>query len=385
MRKTLAGLIMLVCLCAHAVAHAQTSGATAVTVDYFFEPGCNDCAGMQEAVLPALERQYAGRYVLRPFDVGVLTNYLKLVAAQERAGAPDNAHVTLLLDDRRLLSGLAQIRTNLFPAMEACLRDRAAGRSTEPAGLAPPVAQAFLARRLKSFTLAGVLAAGLIDSINPCAISTLVFFMSLLSVARVGRARMWLAGGAFVAATFVTYVALGFGLFRVLYLVVSVRTLRHAVDAAMIAVLAVFAWLSFRDALRYRRTGNPSAVTLQLPAGLKARARDAMRRGLRTRNLLLGGLSIGVVVTVLESVCTGQVYVPTLVFLIRGGQSLPASLGYLLAYNLMFVLPLVVILALTCGGLQTMSLLAWSRRNVVASKVLLGLFFLAMIGLLVAL
>ena len=331
MRKLLAGLVVLVCLGAQATGHAQTSATTAVTVDYFFEPGCNDCVNMQEAVLPALERQYAGSYVLRPFDVGVLTNYLKLVAAQERAGVADNAHVTLLLDDRRLLSGLAQIRTNLFPAMEACLRDRAVNRGTQPAGLAPPATPAFLVRRLKSFTLAGVLAAGLVDSINPCAISTLVFFMSLLSVARVGRARMWLAGGAFVVATVVTYVALGFGLFRVLYLVVSVRALRHAVDTVMIAVLAVFAWLSFRDALRYRRTGDPSAVTLQLPDGLKTRAHEVMRRGLRTRSLLFGGLGIGVVVTVLESVCTGQVYVPTLVFLIRSGQSLPASLGYLLA------------------------------------------------------
>ena len=48
------------------------------------------------------------------------------------------------------------------------------------------------------------------------------------------------------------------------------------------------------------------------------------------------------------------------------------------AYNTMFILPLVVVLALTCQGLQTPTLVEWSCRNVVFSKVLLGLFFLAM-------
>ncbi len=49
------------------------------------------------------------------------------------------------------------------------------------------------------------------------------------------------------------------------------------------------------------------------------------------------------------------------------------------------ILPLVVMFVLTYFGLKTETLLTWSKRHVVPSKVLLGSFFVAMavlIGLL---
>jgi cytochrome c biogenesis protein CcdA len=230
-----------------------------------------------------------------------------------------------------------------------------------------------------------VAVAGLVDSINPCAFATLVFFMSLLSLSRVGRRGMLLAGGAFVAACFVTYLLLGFGALRVLHLFVGFRLLRQTLDAAMVGALAVLAWLSFQDAVRFRRTGNPHDVALRLPEGINRRIHDVMRRGLRRRNLLAGGFGVGVVVTALESVCTGQVYVPTLVLVVRTGQSVTRGLLYLVVYNLMFILPLAIILVLTYRGLGTPALMAWSRRNVVVSKILLGVFFVGMAALIVAL
>jgi cytochrome c biogenesis protein CcdA len=108
-----------------------------------------------------------------------------------------------------------------------------------------------------------------------------------------------------------------------------------------------------------------------------------MRSGLAARNLVLGALFIGVTVTALESVCTGQVYVPTLVLLVKTGQSVAKGLAYLLAYNAMFVLPLVAVFALTYRGLKTEALLAWSKREVVLSKSLLGALFLVLAGLIV--
>ena len=84
----------------------------------------------------------------------------------------------------------------------------------------------------------------------------------------------------------------------------------------------------------------------------------------------------------LESVCTGQVYVPALVMIIKSGQSMLRSALYLVLYNAIFVLPLGVVLVLTCGGMNAPTLVEWSRRNVTFSKVLLGVFFLAMTALM---
>ena len=230
--------------------------------------------------------------------------------------------------------------------------------------------------------MVGVVSAAMVDSINPCAIATLVFFISLLSVSHIGVRRMALAGCAFIVACYVTYFVLGFGLLRLIRSLEAVRWLSRTIDVGMLALMVLFAWLSFRDAARFRRSGSPGDVSLQLPDSIKRRIHDVMKRGLHRRNLLLGGLGIGVVVTLLESMCTGQVYVPALVLMIKSGDSVWRCAGYLALYNAIFVAPFVIILGLTCWGLGTPALVEWSRRNVVTSKILLGCFFTAMAGMM---
>ena len=62
----------------------------------------------------------------------------------------------------------------------------------------------------------------------------------------------------------------------------------------------------------------------------------------------------------------------------EGGATSGRAWSYLLLYNTMFIVPLVLVFVLTFLGMGTQTLLEWSKRNIVVSKVLLGLFFLAM-------
>ena len=102
--------------------------------------------------------------------------------------------------------------------------------------------------------------------------------------------------------------------------------------------------------------------------------------------LAAGGLVVGTTVTALESVCTGQVYVPTLVLVAKeGGAASGRAWSYLLLYNAMFIVPLASVFTLTFFGLRTQTLLEWSKKNVVVSKVLLGIFFVAMAVLIAVL
>jgi hypothetical protein len=355
----------------------ETRDVSPVTVDFFFEPGCDSCLQVRREVLPELERRYSGVYELQERDIGIKSNYLVLVAYQDALGVKDNEPVSMVVDGREFLAGFSCIQSRLYDAL-----DRAVVRQLQQDAPDPVVdissQEDPLQRRVKSFTLAAVSAAAVVDSINPCAIATLVFFMSLLSVARISIGRMWLAGGAFLAASFVTYMAIGFGLLGVLQFLQASRMMRLILDMVLAGVMLVFACLSFRDAIRYHRSGQAGAVALKLPAGLQARIHRVMKSGFRKRSLLLGGLGTGVVVTVIESVCTGQVYVPTLVLMLKQGESVLRCAGYLFVYNAIFVLPLAVTLALTCGGLSTPVLVEWSRRNVTVSKTLLGVFFLVM-------
>lgn len=356
-----------------------------VTVEFFNEPGCEECAMVNDQILPELEQRYSGYYVLTRLDLGVMTNYLRLVSYQKQLGEV-NAPVYMVLDGRKIFSGFKDIKANLFAAMDQMV----AGQMESPPAtvitpaISPnmpdkPGMQAVLTSRIKQFTLAGILMAGLLDALNPCAMATIVFFMSLLSAAGVRGRGILMAGGAFAVGSFMTYTALGFGVLRVIHLFEGFHKVRMVANVVMAAILMLLAVLSLRDAFRYGASHKPSDISVKLPSRLMRWAHAVMKGGMGHKSVVVGGLVTGVVVTALESVCTGQIYIPTLVMLIKcGGGYSSRAIGYLLAYNLMFVLPLVILFILVYQGLKWQAVLEWSKRNVVVSKTLMGLFFITM-------
>ncbi|MEI8139390.1 MAG: hypothetical protein WCI03_05925 [bacterium] len=359
-----------------------------VVIEFFFEVGCDSCAEVRGTVLPELEQRFSGYFDLRERDIGIQSNYLALVHYQEAAHVKDNEPVCMVVDGRDYLPGVDRIKKQFFPALDQALIRYQTGASPAPlpaeagTGLTDV---SLLQRRIDRFTILGVISAAAVDSINPCAISALVFFMSFLSAARIGVPRMWLSGLAFLAACFVTYLGIGFGLLKVLGFLTAFHALKGVIDGGLILMLLGFACFSFRDALKYHRTGLASDVTLKLPMKIQSMIHQVIKSGLQNHHLILGGLGIGVVVTVLESVCTGQVYVPALVMMLKGGHSILRCTVYLLVYNAVFVMPLLIVLGLTCAGMKTPALVAWSRRNVVTSKIMLGLLFMGMTALMVLL
>ena len=141
------------------------------------------------------------------------------------------------------------------------------------------------------------------------------------------------------------------------------------------------AW-SLLDAIRYIRTGSVKKVTLGLPRPIKQRIHKVIRSGLSARGLLVGSVGVGIVVALLESLCTGQVYLPTLMFVSRAPGLRTAAVSYLLLYNLMFILPLVGIIVLGYFGVRSESLGNFLGRHLAGFKLAMaGLF--AGLGVLV--
>ena len=81
-------------------------------------------------------------------------------------------------------------------------------------------------------------------------------------------------------------------------------------------------------------------------------------------------------VTLIEAACTGQTYFPALAIMSRQGSLRAFSM--LLAYNGMFVLPLLTILAAALLGWRSVEMSAWSRRQVVVAKAALTILFVVM-------
>lgn len=355
-----------------------SSAAERVAIEFFHTPGCAECEWVRTEILPELEIVFSGQYDLWDYSLSEPENTLRLMAYQDSLDVWDNEPVSMVVAGRVMLSGVGAIREGLLPAVREALS--AGMPQTLMANTGNP---ARLEGRFQKFTVAAVTVAGLIDSLNPCAVSTLVFFMSVLAVAHVRGRRLAIAGAAFIAASFLTYFLLGFGILGVLRALVVFHLAGRVFRAGMALLMAVMAVLSFHDAWRFHCTGDPDQVQLQLPGRIKQRIHSLMRREIRMRSLAAGGSLIGASVTLLESVCTGQVYVPALVLMIHSGRFTGRALCLLALYNLMFVIPLIIVFVLVYNGLQMPSLVAWSRRNVVPGKLLMGTFFLVATALII--
>ena len=91
----------------------------------------------------------------------------------------------------------------------------------------------------------------------------------------------------------------------------------------------------------------------------------------------------GVAISLLELACTGQVYGPTLLYVMKAGLSRRGVVAYLLLYNVAFVVPLAVVFGGAYGGLRSERLTGWLRRRAALVKFATAALFTALLVLLV--
>lgn len=243
----------------------------------------------------------------------------------------------------------------------------------------PNAPQMAMQMYLPKITLGAVIVAGAIDGINPCAFTVLLLFITaLLSTLKAGetniqstRARMVGMGSIYVGAVFVTYLALAVGLLKM----ATIFTRQHlpARIGALVAILMGLWMLKdyFLPDFGWR---------LQAPGKIGVIARQAAKRA-TIPALITGGFLIGLCTVP----CSGAVYLGVLSLL---ALQPTAFLGYsyLLLYNIIFILPLVIILALASAR-PTLSRLShwnlhhkeWVRLVLGGGVVLMGLFILVMV------
>jgi cytochrome c biogenesis protein CcdA len=357
-------------------------------VEFFVQEGCAECLVLRRDYLPALASRYAYRIRTVVSDTHNISTFLRLLEKLEACGIKANEPVYMVVGGEKVLSGWGEIAKRGFILIDAALSGPlkadppGAGVSgstskTQTAGTEKNAA----ARLFRRFGWPAVAIAGLADGLNPCAFATIVFLTSILaSGGRRGRA-VFMGGLAFCVASFVTYFLIGFGLLSALRRLEGLAMLRFIVEWGTVAALMILGALSLLDAWRYSRTGDAGSVRLQLPGSVKRRIRLFARARWGGAAVFGTGLLCGAGVTLLESVCTGQMYLPTLVFMSREGGGCRAW-GMLLLYNVLFVVPLFAVFMMGAFGVRSQRLAALTRRHVVPSKILLSVVFFALAAFL---
>ena len=110
-------------------------------------------------------------------------------------------------------------------------------------------------------------------------------------------------------------------------------------------IAIVLGILSLRDYFIAKR-GDLNKMILQLPLSIKQRIHKNIKDKTAIGGIVVGSLLAGFIISFLEFACTGQVYLPTITFMISKAGFALKPIFALLAYNIMFIMPLILIAVL---------------------------------------
>lgn len=288
---------------------------------------------------------FIGEHGLSGFSDAIQKDLLRLIEACSQKGCPDPAD--------RLLQG----RRNEAMTAPAVSRDTAVEipflGSIDAAALSLPV---------MTLVIAGL------DSFNPCAFFVLFSLLGILVHAR-SRAKMLLIGGIFVFFSgfiYFLFMAAWLNIFLLLGNVSLITTV-----AGIVSI--IIALINMKDFFWFRE-----GLSLSIPDAAKPKLFDRMRRLLKTSSLpsiVAGTIVLAVAANSYELLCTAGF--PMVFTRILTLNQLPSSTyyAYLAFYNVIYVIPLAVIVTIFSMTLGKRHLSEWEGRvlKLVSGTMMLGL------------
>lgn len=179
-----------------------------------------------------------------------------------------------------------------------------------------------------------MLPAALSDSINPCAFAVMLLLLTTILSRHKSRRKTLLAGWLFALAVFISYLAMGLGIFSALASSSNTFVLK-----LIVWVLGILVWLAnIKDFFRYGKW-----FVMEVPMRWRPKMQDIIHRV----SSPLWAFVVWLVVSVFLLPCSSWPYFTILWFLSSQSKELHSRwFFYLVVYNLIFVLPMIIIAVL---------------------------------------
>lgn len=223
-----------------------------------------------------------------------------------------------------------------------------------------------------ALNLGSAAVAGLVGGLNPCALSMLLLFISILINA---RTNVYLMTALFLLSKAVTYLLLGTALYRV-FLAWNPTYLSLVARIALTVMALIFIGLNLHDAwAAYRK--NYGHVANQLPAPLRRGLESVIRRMMEKGWLYT--VILGPIVAAGEFLCAGQVYLATLLNTVSSGEASVNGIAALVIYCVCALIPMTIT---ACAAIRCRNALSTSQvvlRNLPLIKLVSALFFVALL------
>ncbi len=358
-------------------AFAKDEGKLRVVL--FYSSHCGACARLKKEFLPQILEKYKDRLILETLNIDKPENLSVLVGLAEQF-PKKKAVVPTIFIGNAFLNGVKEIEENL----EALIEKYSKRQTILPYFFSG----VNLIEKFKSLSILTIISGGLLDGINPCAFAVIVFFISFLTVYGYNKKEMVYVGIFYILSVFITYVLIGLGVFSFLYSVSHFYIFMKIFYYIVAIMCLMLAMLSFYDFFKYKKSQSSQGMILQLPMFLKKKVNIVIGKGLRNKNytriieLCVISFIVGVGVSLLEAACTGQVYIPTIVFILKIPYLRLKAFFYLILYNIMFIFPLIIIFSLALFGFTSQHFNRFLKKNLGIIKASLGWFFLGLAGIM---
>ena len=345
---------------------AETPNNDKVRIDYYWGIGCHFC----EKVKPFLDDvklKYGDKVDFREHEV--FQNEHNFTVFQQVMTLykfdPTKIGTPTLIINGIVLTGSGNIEDALIPAIEDALAHPESRKASIHDDVDKSVAQAEQLKGsgkaapsvlsnnvigdvpkesvegLSNLTLGAIALAALVDSINPCAMMVLILLMSSLFVYQKGNSkRIFATAFAFILAVFITYFFIGFLLTNI----VSAFDISKQIIFAVSGIAILLGVLNLKDAFFFRKGG----WAIEIPEIW----RDKLTQVIMKVTSPVGAFFAGMLVTIFELPCTGGPYIFGL-SLISSSMNVLERISLLLFYNLIFVLPLIILAGIVVKGSAT--------------------------------
>lgn len=339
---------------------AQPAGTnTSLTATFFYGNGCSHCENVKPLIAD-IQTRYPELRIERMEINDNTTNREKFLAMRLQYGLGITGSIPTIFIGESALVGETEIKDHFEEKIRAEKQLIASGSVVTLGNVthADPSSQ----QVTPALSLYMVVFAALADSANPCGLSVLVFLLITMAAAA-SRKRILLVGGAYIAATFLFHLLVGVGLFS--FFSLSGLSKIFSIIGGVIALLLGI--ITIADLLRNRET-----FFLSISASHKGLLGDYARMA-----SLPAAFVLGILAGLLGFTCTGGIYVSILGLMGRD-MTVMTGLPWLVVYNLVYVLPLVLVTLLVAYGISPKRAERWKNEHKRTLRAIIGLVLIAL-------
>ena len=193
-----------------------------------------------------------------------------------------------------------------------------------------------------------VLISAILDSVHPCSFSILLITIAFLFGMQMTRKKILQIGGLYIAGIFAAYFTIGVGLLKVLHLF----NVPHFMGKLGATLLIIFGALNIINELFPK-----FPIKLKIPSV----SHTVMGR-LMEKASFPAAFGLGLLVGVCQFPCMGGPYL-MIIGLLHDKMTYFAGFGYLTLYNLILILPLVVVLWIAADKVIVDKVQEWKITN----------------------